>query len=536
MGGAKPSGSKTGLPLVVQLGFAGSRFLFDRSAHPQVNEAKFHDAVEAWVTKRLGQLSSELGLKDCHFFCGISQLAIGADTIFTRACQTLQWRQRLFLPQNHEDFLAARGTTGTPDFDASQQATARQLLASPHLIQERVVSDSPDRRTRFEDVNLELVRVSDVMVSLIGSDAGKTGGSTELVEEADRRKCPLLDIRVHVGTNGEPRFTERWRHQERFSPPELPEELSGLQTGQIASLTASQYCQQLKSFASAVSKVKQDLFRVAALVIIGTHVAATALAVVALQKHGDAVLPWLVGAELVLLALGFGTHWYLHRSRAVRVWAMSRLVAEVARSGVALSGVTGYLSHLFSLALPSSIRPLVRTLNVLHLEETRVFPPASWSGHRDAYVERRFKHEKTGQIKYYSHRLERATRWLKRAQYTFRMGSGVAMLITFSELVSVLHVWPAAAEFYEHRASVLATTAILLPVLAVAALSLAASFDLEARVHTYDEMLTYLRRQESLLGLATSERAFCRLAMETEARLLGETAGWYSRRAFTGIS
>lgn len=78
--------------------------------------------------------------------------------------------------------------------------------------------------------------------------------------------------------------------------------------------------------------------------------------------------------------------------------------------------------------------------------------------------------------------------------------------------------------------------AVILPVVAVAALSLAASLDLEGRVHTYREMLVFLEEQKIHLSNAASETAFCRLALETESRLLAETAGWYSRRTFTGVA
>jgi len=77
---------------------------------------------------------------------------------------------------------------------------------------------------------------------------------------------------------------------------------------------------------------------------------------------------------------------------------------------------------------------------------------------------------------------------------------------------------------------------ILLPVLAVAALSLAAAFDLEARRHTFKEMHEFLERQTRHLTEAASEREFAKLLLETESRLLGETVNWFSRRSFTGVA
>lgn len=529
--------SVPGVPLVVQLGFAGSRVLFDPKA--PVAAPEFNDAVQQHLTERLRGLRGELGLTDRHFFCGLSQLAIGADTLFTRACQELHWPQRLLLPQQREDYLDAVGSKGTPDFDPQQKEVARGLFDSPHIIQERVVGESSDRRTRFQEVNLELVRISDVLVCVVDpTDAAQPGGTRELIEDGDRRKRPTLEIPVSVGPDGRPSFGESlWRHLEEFRPPSLPEQLSDLQTKLVGIPTAAEYCQPLKDFASHMSGSKQNLFRISALVIIGTHIVATGCAVIALQMQGKAALPWLLGGELLLLAVGFRTHRALHRSHPVRVWAMARLVAEIARSGQALSMVPGYLSHLFSLPLPTPLRPLLRTLNVLHLRETRRLPPDLWQDRRRSYVETRLNDPKSGQIPYYRDKWTHAKNWHAVARYAFLAGSGLAILASAGELLLwILERWHVLAKHDERISAVLGTLAIVMPVIAVAALSLAASFDVEARVHTYDEMLKSLKKQKEHLNEAASERAFSSLALETEAHLLGETVIWYSRRAFTGVT
>ena len=95
------------------------------------------------------------------------------------------------------------------------------------------------------------------------------------------------------------------------------------------------------------------------------------------------------------------------------------------------------------------------------------------------------------------------------------------------------HCFPGSAALHGAIETALGSGGILLPIVAVAALSLAASFDLEARVHTYAEMLAFLKTQKDALQAAESERSFGKFALETETRLLGETASWYSRRAFT---
>lgn len=104
------------LPLVVQLAFAGLRFLIETAAHPGVDAAGFEAAVARWLTERLRRLSEEPGLGPRPFVCGLSSLALGGGLAFPRACETRGWPQGLLLPQPREDFLAARAAEGAPDF------------------------------------------------------------------------------------------------------------------------------------------------------------------------------------------------------------------------------------------------------------------------------------------------------------------------------------------------------------------------------------------------------------------------------------
>jgi hypothetical protein len=532
-----PLSSPSGLPLVVQLSFAGSRYLFDAEAYPDIDAEQFHAAVRQHLSERLGRLPVELGLRDRHFFCAHSQLAIGADTLFTQACRDLHWPQRFLLPQQREDFLNAKGAGGKADFDDAQQQQARELFNSPHVIQERVVSDAADRHTRFNDVNLELVRLSDVVVCLVDAAAaiGKSGGTHELMVDAQHRQRPLLEIRVRVDEAGTPGFSEQWHHRKNFCPPGLPGELSGLQTELTGIPATGDYCKRLKDFASSKAKQHQTLFKNAALFIIGTHVAATGLAVAGLTLHEAGFLPVMVGVECLLLVSGFMIHQYLHHSHAAQVWALARLLAEIARSVTALREAPGYLTYLFNLPLPASLRPLLCTLNVLHLRDTRTFS-AAWDKRRDNYIMSRFDHLGSGQIAYFKGKLKSARFWHTLASGAFLISSFCAILATLCELLMAFHVLPLPETWHHGLETTLGPLAILLPVIAVAALSLAASFDLEARAHTYREMLDFLREQKKHLNNATSESAFCRLALETETRLLGENAGWYSRRAFTGVA
>jgi hypothetical protein len=107
--------------------------------------------------------------------------------------------------------------------------------------------------------------------------------------------------------------------------------------------------------------------------------------------------------------------------------------------------------------------------------------------------------------------------------YVFSAGAYVATAV---KLVSHAH----------DLAAILGICAITLPVLAVSALSLAASFDLEARVHTFEETHEYLDRVRPLLDAAPTRQEFRRLVFDTEMQLLGETVNWASRRSFTSVT
>ncbi len=78
--------------------------------------------------------------------------------------------------------------------------------------------------------------------------------------------------------------------------------------------------------------------------------------------------------------------------------------------------------------------------------------------------------------------------------------------------------------------------AILLPLVAVGALSLAAAFDLEARHHTFGDTCAFLAMQAERIAQATTFRELAGLVSETEAHLLGETVTWYARRSFLSVS
>lgn len=554
------------LPCVVQLGFAGSRQLVEALASGSSGHPQFHEQVQRDLQQRLARLPEALGMASNQFLCGISQVAIGADMLFTRACRELKIPQRIFLPQNRHDYLTAGGSDGSLDFSPEQRREAEQLLAADHIIQERVVSHSADRTARFEDTNLEILRVSDVVVCLLREDAvGKPGGTNQLLAGAIARQRPTLELRV-TNQNGQAVVSETWHNLQYKPPRQLCAPLHEAPAVPGAPLpSCGEFTATLKQFASEQAKSHQRLFRFAALIIILTHVFATVLATAALASHDvfaailhadedhgpvnekdgsaaeddqgralqieTALIAILLAIELALLLGGLYVHHKLHHSEASRNWALSRLLAEICRSVQSLGKFHLYLDYLFARSLPAALRPLLRTLNVLHLRSTWSDRDRPWKTLRDEYVHRRLQDERSGQIHFFQHKRERAGRWRKIAHAMFMTCSLAAIGATATKLLVVL-----ALHDEKLTAALLGALAIVLPVLAVAALSLSAALDLRALEHTYAEVQQFLELQLPLIQNADSRREFELLLLETESQLLGEIAHWFSRRSFLSVT
>lgn len=533
------------LPIAVTVGFAGSRKLLDSdSTLTEAQRLEFESAVSEVVQNDLRHLHRELHLSPHHFLCGLSQIAIGGDFAFTRACAALRIPQRIFLPQPIDEYLEAKSSDAVADFSPEQKTVARKLLDDPHIVHVQVASDSHDRTDRFEDTNVEILRASDVVICLMrASSAGRAGGTLDVLADAKQLGKPVLEIHVSE-ENGRPQFKHQWDHPKpKWEPPFLPGDLGNAilspdppSEALGIPVDAPRYLGVLKGVGSRLANLQRSFFKIIALVIIGSHLLATLCAVIGMalhQSHGEqhGHLPWipiLIGLEISLIATGLAVHFYLHHSNTVRNWAMSRLCAEIARSVGALQHTHVSLKYLFTLPFPKELLPLLQTINILHLA-SKPSTADSWEKRRDRYLENRLD-RKNAQLDYYAKGLANARTWSKVASYCFIVGSGTAFLASVGEMV--LHVNHAPIE----QLIALGSFAILMPVVAVAALSLAASFDLEARVHTYHDTLEFLTAIRPHFNAARSERAFVHLALETESRLLGETATWASRRSFTSVA
>lgn len=198
-------------PLVVHVAFSGKRRLFKPKRHQGLETDAYKTSVIAILTERLKRLRDDLSLADEQQVCALSSLAVGGDVVFSRACGNLGWRQRVLLPQAREDFLAA-SEDGQPDFPTEEdKAEVRELLDSARVIEERVASTSADRQERFEDVNVEMLRLCDVLVCLFTEDepydpqdsAPRRGGTQATLQLAQRMQKRVLKLTMGVSTDGQ---------------------------------------------------------------------------------------------------------------------------------------------------------------------------------------------------------------------------------------------------------------------------------------------------------------------------------------------
>lgn len=539
--GAPPAATPAtpALPLAVHVGFAGARRL--RPADAALDEAAFEAVLLTQLQAFLASLPEVLGVGPQHFLVGVSQMAIGADMLFSRAAEALGWGHRVLLPQAREDFLAAVGSRG-PDFNEAQRVLARERLQAPSVIEERVATVAPQRDERFDDTNLAILLESDLIVCLVHDDQpGRRGGSRELVERAERRGVPVIVLQLAVDDQGRP-VLQREPRPWGFVPPALPTALQAampplsLQPGG-AWPDVSSYGQALKSLASRQAGERSGHFKAAARVIVGTHVLATLLASIALadgklpMPHG--LVPALLAVELLLLVFGLWTHHRLHHERHVETWAVARLCAEIGRAATVIGQLHPSLDFLLRLPVPDDLRPMLRTLVALHLRAERHVMPPSLNEALKNYVDRRLTDPKTGQIAYYEReqaRAEQRRRLAGRGFLAFSLTAIAATGLKFVLELALGHEVPKSAY------GALGVLAIFLPVLAVGAMSLAAALDADGRAHVFRTMHEFLNRQADRLARAQTTREAAALVAETESRLLGETITWFARRAYTSIA
>lgn len=545
---SKVASDEQGLPCVVQVGFAGSRDLFGEK-DPAKRAALESKTVELLGTE-LAKLRREFALNDRHFFCGVSQIAIGADTVFAEACaKRPDFLQRIFLPQHLEDYLAAGDDEA--DFQEPEKQRARTLLKGSSIIELSVVARSEDRHERFEEVNLEIARASDLVICLTRKlteeereekrRKAANGGTGDLLDRALARGLTTLELEVEVVDGTEVVWSKhKWYNVDRLKDPKLPsrpvlpDELNGAHI-ESAIPDVTSYCEAMNPLSGDLAEWWKGWFSRAAAIIVGTHIGASLIAVALLVFHGTLAspclhgfLPWLVGAELLLLLVGFATHVALHRSHAGRQWAFNRIIAELNRSVNGVNGLHMPLDYLFDVQLPQRLRALLRTLNVLHLRSSRNADRSNWKPVRESYLARVKE-----QQDYYGTKGPAHERKARRDNRWFLVFSGAAIAVGVFKVVEHL----VAHEGGSHTlTALLEIIGIVGPILAVGILSYSSAMDHEANGETFKETKARIDDLYRQITVAKSRNELERLVVETERVLLGENAAWFSRRTFKSVS
>lgn len=525
------------LPLAVHVGFSGARRLWPAgsTADPVAEQV-----VAALLREALAELPTALGLSSQHFVVGVSQIAVGADMLFTEALAALGWGQRIFLPERRDDYLNAVGSEGD-DFTPEQRERARRYLGSSHLIEERVVSTAESRSDRFDDTNLQILTEADVLVCLRREDqASRPGGTLQMMERAKARGLVVLELRLSWIDGAKPHIEKQWHFDAcpRFLAPALPP-VAQQPTTVLALQTSlwpdpQDYATALKDQASARAKGRRSGFRWSAGMIVGTHLVATLIASLVLgHLIFDTVAKIALFVEIALLIWGFLIHRQLHKGRHTEDWAMARLCAEVCRSTRAFGRMHGSLGYLLAMPFPQELKPVLRTLEVLHLRSMRAAPVGDWRTELERYVEKRLTspNRLQGQIAYYGHEQAKAQALAARASRFFMLMSFAAIAVTTIKLSMKL-----LGVDLGQQVEWFGVAAVVFPVGAVGVMSMAAALDAEAREHIFAQMRDFLITQSCRLKEAASHREAAALAIETETRLLGESVTWYSRRAYTGIA
>lgn len=544
------------LPCVVQVGFSGSRNLYDRAGLAQADFARIDAEIEEILRVALLDLRRELGLSRAHFLAGVSQIAVGGDTLFTRCCgpegRAGLAMQRVMLPQPIDAYLTAEGSSG-PDFSPAERETARQLLRRPSIVHIQSVSSADSRAERFTDALHAILAASDVGVCLLRAGVvGRPGGSVDFIEFARKAHKPVRLIEIAV-VDGRVQPKHSWVERASFALPCLPHFADHISapaewvSEQLPS--AVDFCATLKAHFSPQAKGARERFERMARIVLRTHLGATACAALAIVTSlafgSEAGLPLagLLTVELGLLVWGRLTHDALHHgghgAPTVRAWATSRLTAEISRSVSAIGQTHLYLAHLSILRiLPvKGLDRLVDTIRWLHLRATVVQRDRPYQKMVADYLGERVD----DQIGYLHQKSEEARRELQHCHRRFLLWWWLGLSASALKLAEIVSEHFLALPTSAHLATTAAAAlfgvaAIVFPMLAVAALSWAAALDFEARASEFKEIHDFLERQRPLFEQVSSTREVRRLMIETETTLLGEVAQWYVRRAYSSVA
>jgi len=551
-------------PCVIQIGFAGARNLYeglDLSKEERDPDSLVLNELKQ-ILEKDGYIWNKLGLQDHHFFSGVSQMAIGGDFLFSRACGEVinKIPHQVVLPLHRKGFLNDRSESDdSPDFSDEQKKQAVNLLDSCHVISELCVAGSSSRHDRFEEVNLHILRVSSIIIGIYPeTKIGRSGGTRELMQAAKRQGRYVVEL-VLSSEDGKLRTSgPKWFQSKLNIKSDNRLSLnSGIKEGKLNGtkkysrlfphlINLESAAASAKTGASDSSKSKKDKFERAARLILVAHVLATVMATAGLViKYCSPLDSWmsypkiimsLLIAEIILLLRGYYVHHQLHKELVTAEWSQNRVIAELCRSILrGASKTKSKLNYLFELPFDSSLRSLNRTfyvLNLIRLKEAN--QNAFNSNTAQEYVKTRLleptpKKSPKGQIPYHESREKKNKRTFNVYSKLFQILTLFAITAVFAKLLlKVFHV--------ESPSWIFSGIAILFPVIAVAILSWAHILDSEGRHQSHEQTKEMAEVMAERIRNAESEMEFIQLVDITERRLLMETLEWESRTKNKGVA
>ena len=193
----------------INIGFSGSRLLSIKN-NGQI--PKKHEIIHILENQILRFLyAMDISCDNCY---AISQIAIGADTLFFEACKDLKIPHRLFLPQTFDKFISGAEPNGKPDFTEAQKKLAIKLRKESTIIEEKVINHSSDRNQQFIDTNDAILDHSHIVIALIRHDVEyiSPGGALDFLVKAQERNLPALELRIDLDTKTSEPYIKKYIH------------------------------------------------------------------------------------------------------------------------------------------------------------------------------------------------------------------------------------------------------------------------------------------------------------------------------------
>lgn len=464
----------------------------------------------------------------------ISSAAIGADFLFIQETASLGIPWIAVLPFPADAFFNEKDFPDKIERDAVRkslsQAADCETVRIPQLPED--TKDSTWRRTAFADAGFRCVDEADIFIAVFHetAEAGKPGGTSQVVAHARARKRPLLiiDPQTHQlrPENWPTALHDPLIDELRLlgSDPPGPKERTKCPTQNAVVLAGWR-----NGFARAARKhvpgIKWGSTAVVVLHALATIItAAVFLLIIPLslgqQDVRHAWVPVLETSTFLFVLTGFGfLVWVLWKKPQTRA-ANYRFAAEIGRSLLAVWSIPGAALQILR-SPPKKFAHLVRSLLLHHrldpnrrrevlgavLSEKEILELAA------SYVQNRIE----PQIKYYSEKHVKS----HRAAVALEIGS-----ITFSA-VAVLSAGFLAFGGSKELTHLWAFAKLAAATVAPLALSMLVIHEVKRREARYREMQHMLAEYAQRIQQARSLSTLCDLVVDAEHLFISETYEWW---------